>query len=361
MPGPAGRWFARRAAAVLPVSALLAAVWPLPQAARQDQTALNNEGSLLLQAGEAAAALDRFPQAAALGPDDPAIAFNVGLALFRLGRLEDALEPLGRAREHAASMPNARFLRGVVFYRLDRLRECVRELELLRGRTQFDEQTLYMLVESYRRLQAGEESKRAFLDLTARYPDSAFVHKLMGAAYDAQQQWDLAAAEFQAALRANPKMPEAAFGVGYIRFKQRRYDAARPWLEQELALDPCHARAHYYLGRAAEAGKRFAEARRRFEQAAACRPQYADPYLGLGMLDYAAQQYESAVEHLRKALALDPQLREARYRLARALRRLGRGDEARGELAKVEDIHENEHARHERAIAGPAAVERENK
>ncbi len=345
--GPAGWRFAQGAAAVL-----LAAALPAPQAAAQNQIALNNEGSRLLQAGDAAAALDRFQQAAALRPDDPAVAFNVGLALFRLDRLDDALEPLGRAREHTASMPNARFLRGVVFYRLDRLRECVRELEPLRARPQFGEQTLYMLVESYRRLREAQQSKQAFLELTARYPDSAFVHKLMGTAYDAQQQWDLAVTEFQTALKVNPRMPEAAFGVGYIRFKQRRYDEARPWFERELALDPCHTRTHYYLGRAAESGKRFAEARRRFEQALACRPQYAEPYLGLGMLDYAARRYEPALENLRRALALDPQLREARYRLARTLRRLGRNAEARSELLKVEDIHEEEHARHERVIAG---------
>jgi len=53
------------------------------------------------------------------------------------------------------------------------------------------------------------------------------------------------------ALRKNPRMPEMAFAVGYIYFKQRSYDEARAWFERELTLDPCYSKANHYLAQIA--------------------------------------------------------------------------------------------------------------
>ena len=90
-----------------------------------------------------------------------------------------------------------------------------------------------------------QDAQQAFLQLRRRYPDSAFGYKLLGMAYDAEQQYDEAVKEFETALRANPAMPEIAFAIRFMHWKRRDYGPASEWLKKELALDPCDARSHY--------------------------------------------------------------------------------------------------------------------
>ena len=301
-------------------------------------SALNDLGSRHLRNGEFEKALEQFQAAAKLRPADPAIQFNVGLALFRLGRLREALDPLAAAKTHPPSAKQAKFLRGIIFFQFKELDSCAGELEDLRDDSQYGEHTLYMLIESYRKLGKVQESQQAFLELGKRYPDSAFGHKLMGMAYDAQQRYREAAREFEAALRVNSRMPEIAFAIGYIRWKQKDYEAARPWFEKELVLQPCYARAHHYLGEIARMSQNWRQARVRYEKAIECNADIAGPYVGFGTILDREGKYAEAVQMYRKAILLDPGEAEPHYKLARALGRIGRGEEAKSEFQLVREI-----------------------
>ncbi|MCW5981134.1 MAG: tetratricopeptide repeat protein [Bryobacteraceae bacterium] len=302
----------------------------------------NRRGSEYLQKGDNAGALAEFEAAAKLLPDDPAIQFNVGLAMFRLGRYRDALGPLGRSLGHGASASQARYLRGVVFFQFAAFDSCAREIESLRGDAGYGEHVLYMLVESYRNAGDAKRSQEAFVELGARYPDSAYLHKLMGMAHEWQNNESKAIEEFQAALRVNPRMPEMAFAVGYIYFKQQNYEQAAAWFAKELALDPCYAKAHHYLGEIDFAHEKIEQAAERYRKAIQCDPELGDPYLGLGSVHERNGELEPAVKLFREAAKRKPDDMQAHYKLGLALRRLGRRQESEAAFAAARKIHERE-------------------
>jgi tetratricopeptide (TPR) repeat protein len=314
----------------------------LPAAAPPSAAELNQRGTEYLQKGDPARALEQFQAAAKLLPEDPAIQFNVGLALFRLGRYGDALKPLEASQGHGASASQARYLRGVIFFQRGEFSSCAREIENLRTDPRYGEHVLYMLVESYRNANDAKRSQEAFAELGARYPDSAYLHKLLAMAYDWQNNDSKAIEEFQHALRVNPRMPEMAFGIGYIYFKQQRYGDARAWFAKELALDSCYAKAHHYLGEIDFLQEKPDDATGHFRRALQCDGTLGEPYIGLGMVHERKGEIEQAIRMYREAVRLKPRDMQAHYKLGTALRRVGRREESDAEFAIARKIHEEE-------------------
>jgi len=318
------------------LAALVAAERP-PTAAEWNQA-----GVQWLEKGEPARALIAFEKAARLEPDNGAIAFNLGLSLFRLGRYREALPPLNRALKHPPSAAQARYLRGVILFELGDFAACAQELEAIRGEARYGEHALYLLVESYRNLNDARRSQEAFAELNARHPDSAFLHKLMGMAHEWQGNDSKAIEEFQNALRVNPRMPEMAFAVGYIYFKQQRWDQARAWFARELALDACSARTHHYLGEIAFAEEKLDQAEASYRKAIRCDARFGDPYVGLGMVFERKGDLAEAIASYRQAVRLKPDDAQARFKLGSALRRAGRREEAEAELAAARRLFERQ-------------------
>lgn len=144
--------------------------------------------------------------------------------------------------------------------------------------------------------------------------------------------------------------------------------AAQGCYENAMALDPKAFRWFYYAGYLAARSGRHREAIRLYQAARELRPHYpalplrlAESLLELGRLDQAEQalqplteragvraqalydlaqidllrhRYEQAATHLQEVLRLDPQADRTYYPLARALRTLGRNEQARTALAK---------------------------
>jgi len=305
-------------------------------------TELNRSGTQRLEKGEYAAALRLFQAAAKLRPGDPAIQFNVGLTLFRMGRYREALEPLGNSLAYAASAHQARYLRGIIFFQSGAFDSCARELESLRTDPRYGEHVLYMLVESYRHSYDVKRSQEAFAELNSRYPDSAFLHKLMGMAHEWESNDTKALEEFQEALRVNPRIPEVAFAVGYIYLRQERYDEARAWLAKELVLDPCAPKAHHYLGEVDFAQEKWDASASHYRKALECNPEYGDPYIGLGMVFERKGGMEQAVKMYREAVRLKPNDARAHYKLGLAFHRTGRVEEGAAEFALAKKISREE-------------------
>ncbi len=313
---------------------------------------LTRRGSAHLERGELQPALEAFRGALRARPDDPALEYNVGLALFRMGRFDEARGPLGRALAHPPSALGARFMRGIIRFRTEEFEEAAQDLEFVREHPRLGEQALYMLTECLRKAGREQGARRAFLDLQGRYPGSAFYHKLMGTAYDADGLTEQALAEFRAALRKSPGLPEAAFAIGYMHYKRRDHEQAAAWLRRELEGQPCYARAHFYLGEIALAAGDLSTAGERFRRAASCDGGYADAHAGLGTAYERLGRLEEAAAALRKATDLDPGSARAHYRLSRVLLRLGRQGEAAAAMETVDRIHAASHRSAREALGG---------
>lgn len=300
--------------------------------------------------GQLEAALNRFRGALELQPGNPALEYNIGLALFRMERFDEALAPLQRATAHPPSAPQAHLMCGIVLYERGDLTAAAPELEAARAHPDAGEMALYMLVETYRHGDDPERAQAAFLELERRYPGSAFYHKLMGSAFDSEGMHAEALAEFQAALRKNPRMPEIPFAIGFIHFKKREHEQARKWLESEIALQPCHAKAHHYLGEIEMEQDNTRGAEDRYRQAINCDGSIGEAHAGLGGLLLREGRFEEAHDLLQRAVELDPQSAEAHYALGRALMRLGHRDDANAAFRRVDEIHAQKHETAQRAI-----------
>lgn len=330
-------------AAILPL--LFSLVSPSPGQTPERAGTLNQQGAERLRDGKPAEALEKFQAAARLAPDDPAIQFNIGLALFQLGRWDEALAPIEKAMAHPPSAAQARYLRGAIRFQQKQFAACARDLELVRGDPRFAEQALFMLVESNLRTGNAAGSQAAFLELERRYPDSAFLHKLMGMAYDQQEMPAKALEEFEAALRVRPQMPDIAFGIGYIHYKQGNPAEARRWFLEELRVQPCYARAHYYLAEIERAAEAWETAASGYARALECDPDLADALVGLGDVAERRNDLPEAIRRYQAAVERMPEDSQARFKLANALRRAGRPQEASVELARAKDLYRNEQAK----------------
>jgi tetratricopeptide (TPR) repeat protein len=315
--------------------------------------ALVRKGADLMEKGDLPRALEAFEEAARLRPSDPAIRFNVGLTLYRMGRYRQALEPLGKALAHPPSAARARFLRGTVFFQSGEYEACVREVEPLKSDPQQGEEALFMLTESYRSLGRTKEAQDAFGDLNRLYPDSAFLHRLMGMAYDARSEYPKALEEFKAALRVRPGMPEIAFAIGYIHWKLRQYDEARAWLLKELAAQPCYARAHHYLAEMEREAFRLKEAAEGYRKALDCDSRLYDSLLGLGLVVEQEGGWDEALRIYRRLVDLRPQEPQPHFKLATALMKSGKTEEAEAELDRAKKLLADQQERDRRRIGGP--------
>jgi tetratricopeptide (TPR) repeat protein len=310
----------------------------LTLAAQEPDLEINNHASRLLAEGRLEEALTEFRRAGTLSPGDPQIKFNIGLTLIRLSRLSEAIAPLRDASADPRLAPDARYLLGLAHFQLRQWQLCADALDSLRNHAKHAESSLYMLVESYRHLLRAQDSQRAFVQLTTRFPDSAFGHKLLGMAYDARGDTQKALHHFTAALAGDQQLPDVRFAIGYIHFRQQDFKEASRWLEAELKLQPCHARANYYLGEIARKRAEPKAAQGLYREALRCDPDYAEPYLGLGTVLEQEGRVSEALPLLTEYVRRSPNEAGGRYRLARVLQKAGRTAEAQAEFRRASEL-----------------------
>jgi tetratricopeptide (TPR) repeat protein len=159
-----------------------------------------------------------------------------------------------------------------------------------------------------------------------------------GVAQMSQQATEKAAASFEAARKADPKMAEAAVNEGIALLTLEKLDGAEAALKQAIALDAKSARAWYNLGLAQHAGDEMEDALKSFLEAARLDPEDADSYYFAGACYQELKRYDEAIAILRKALEIDPNHASAEFGLARALQRTGHTDEAKEHFKRFQHL-----------------------
>ncbi len=208
----------------------------------------------------------------------------------------------------------------------------------MRTNPEYAENALYLLEESYRKSKKGDQAEKAFADLLSRYPDSALVHKLLGAAYDSQGNFREALSEMQKAAARDPTLPEVNFGIGLLYLKLHDDTAAKKALEAELATNPCFALALYYVGEIDRRANQLPAAAESYRKAIRCQPDNADAHLALGITLQAQGEDADALRMFRRAAELAPDKSEPHFQLARALVKAGQAEEGRRELEKARQL-----------------------
>jgi tetratricopeptide (TPR) repeat protein len=273
-----------------------------------------------------------------LAPRNPQIQFNIGLSSLRLGQPKQAVPALRLALTDPTLTSEAHYLLGAAYFESADYSEVAAELSELRD-SSHAEHVLYMLEESYRLTGKVSEAQQMFHQLNSRFPDSPWVHYLMGAVFESQADHEKAIAEYEAALAKNPKLPNANFAIGYIYWQDKAFEKAKPWLNKELSVQPCHALACFYLAETARTNGDPAAAAALYRRSIACEDRNAKTHMGLGIALTALHRNDEAVAEFRRAIDLDPADAAAHYRLALLYRTLGRKAEADAEYERVKKIH----------------------
>ena len=256
------------------------------------------------------------------------------MALVRGGRPKEAIIHLQEAASDPRLSSEARYLLGAAYFSLADYARAVTQLQDLTDPARADH-VLFLLEESNRLLGRVKEARQYFVTLNRGFPDSPWLHFLLGAAYENQSEPEKAISEYQLALARDPHQPNASFAIGYLYWRQQDYAAAKPWLEKELSHQTCHAPASFYLGEIARSGQDFPAGARFYRAAIACDPGMANAHLRLGTLLADMNQDRAALEELRRAAQIDPENPSPHYRLALVYKKLKRTADADREYDAV--------------------------
>jgi tetratricopeptide (TPR) repeat protein len=271
---------------------------------------------------------------------------NLGLSLFKSGAMKAAIDtwsPLLKAA--APSSPDAvrlDTLIGMAYYGLNDYAAAVPYLKKV---TAADPQNLpYRMVLTQscmwsKQYQCVLDTYHQILELNA---ESAEADMLAGEAYDQMQNHQGAMDEFRAAVKADPKAPNAHFGLGYLLWTQDQFEEAAQEFQAELANFPESAEALAYLADVDIHLGKEDEALPLAEKAVQIDPSSAKAHVDLGILYASSDRQSDAVKEFKTAIKLAPNYQDPHWRLARLYQAMGRQEEAKAEFEKTKTLHQAE-------------------
>lgn len=289
-----------------------------------------------------AEAVPLYRKALALNPAIPGLRLDLGLSQFKSGTLKEAIQtftPL--LKSETASSPEAQRLTTLIGLAHYGLGEYAAAVPFLKQTTAHDPQNLpFRLVLAHSCLWAKDY--RCVLDVYHQIltlnAESAEADMLAGEAYDEMKNDAGATEEFRAAVKADPRMPNVHFGLGYLLWRLMQYEEAAAQFKEELVNNPDHPLALIYL---ADSDIRLTQpepALPLLERAIQIDPTIALAHLDLGILYADAGRKAVALRELKAAARLNPNDQNVHWRLARFYQAEGKKVEAKAEFDKTRNL-----------------------
>jgi len=172
------------------------------------------------------------------------------------------------------------------------------------------------------------------------------VESHLGKGYDAlkQDSYSVAAAEFRAALRVDPKLTlRARFPLAVALFEMHQPGDARKELEAVRREAGEHPNILYYLGRLDLEERKFSGAIANLKLAAA-NPPFPDAAYYLGFAYFQNGNFAEAEAWLNQAALATPQDARVLYQLAQVYRKEGHEDRAREALRRSAEVRQRGNA-----------------
>jgi len=290
-------------------------------------------------------AIEAYRKAMALNPRFAGLRLNLGLAYFKSGDMHSAaatLEPLlHTAQPGSPDAIRLATLLGLAHYGAGQYAAAI---PYLRTATQGDLQNLQFrmyLAQSClwtKQYPCVLDVYREILSLNA---ESAEADMLAGEAYDEMKDETNALKQFEAAVQADPKMPDAHFGYGYLLWRSLRFEDAEKQFRAELASNPDHPLALAYLGDVEMRANHMDEAAAALQHALKIQPSIALAHLDLGIIFAGQDRNDDAVRELKQAERLTPQDAKVHWQLGKVYQATGRAAEAKVELEKTRVLKES--------------------
>jgi len=284
-------------------------------------------------------AVTYYRQALAIDPSFPSLEMNLGLALFKSNRFQEAIKPFTVELEKHPGDQRLTILLGMTHYGMG---DYLVAIPYLKQATKMDPQNLPLrltLAHSCLWSKQYQCVLDVYKEILALNAESAEADMLAGESLDEEGKISEATEQFRAAVKANPKEPNAHFGLGYLLWEQKHHDEAAKEFLAELENDPASVQARAYLGDTYVALNDYAKAQPELEKAAADDPSTAFVHRDLGVVYADMGRKDDAITELQKAIALDPKDVAPHWRLARLYQSMGRKDEAKAEFDKASSMN----------------------
>ncbi|WP_433984498.1 tetratricopeptide repeat protein [Tunturiibacter empetritectus] len=304
-------------------------------------------GLLEARRGHYPQAIVFYRKAMALKPTMPGLRLNLGLALFKDGQYKQAIQtftPL--LRSQSPSSPERQRLTvlvGMSHYGLGEYQAAVPYLKQAADRDGQNLSLLLTLAHSCLLSKQYQCVLDAYHRMVAQNAESAEADMLVGEALDEMKDTIGATREFRAAVQANPKEPNAHFGLGYLLWTQRQYQEASQEFQAELENTPDYPQAMLYLADADIQLNRNEDARSLLEKVVKIDPATSMGHLDLGIVYAEANREEDALREFKAAAQLKPDDVNVHMRLGRLYRSMGEASEAKNEFDKARNLNRTTH------------------
>lgn len=231
------------------------------------------------------------------------------------------------------------------------MRVVLARAELAEGKMQeaFDELQKALAVDPknidalyYLSLVSKELSQREYQRLFSLSPDSARVHQLLAEAAQATESTSKAEEEFHKALEANPHSVEVATELAELKRSQSKFDEAITFYMQAEKSGPLTYDVAYGLGACYTYKQDYPQAIEWLRKAVALAPDSTAGRFALGNALFQDGQVAAAIPDLKEALRLEPRMKQAYFLLGRAYSKLGRQEESRAAIKKLDELNRSE-------------------
>ncbi len=287
-------------------------------------------------------AVSFYRKAIAVDPTMPSLQLNLGLALFKGGEMKEAAEVFSSLlKTEPTDSPGALRLSTLIGLAYYGSGQYAASIPYLKKATAADSQNLpFRLALAHSCLRSAQyqcvlDVYKEILTLNA---ESAEADMLAGEALDEMKDRTAAIEQFRAAVKSDPKMPEAHFGLGYLLWGQLQFDEAAKQFQAELEINPNHVQSLTYLGDSLMKLSHPEAAQPLLEKALSIDSKDQLAHLDLGILYIDAGRNDDALRELKTAEQLDPADQNVHFRLGRFYKSTGKTAEANAEFEKTRSL-----------------------